>query len=159
MTSLRGVTLRRGTRADWDAARELAWKTFNEFDAVDYTPEGRQNFRKFLDDLTLLRLLGQGDYLLFVAILYGTTVGMLTLRDRVHISLLFVTGDCHRNGIGSALVELAAETVAAEYGGSFLTVNASHYAEPFYRKLGFVVTGSEQVQDGIRYTPMVLELE
>jgi predicted GNAT family N-acyltransferase len=36
-----------------------------------------------------------------------------------------------------------------------LTVNSSPYAVPVYAKLGFVPTDREQVQSGIRYTPMI----
>ena len=34
------------------------------------------------------------------------------------------------------------------------TVNSSPYAVPVYRKLGFVETDTEQLADGMRYTPM-----
>lgn len=33
-------------------------------------------------------------------------------------------------------------------------MHSSPYAVPVYHKLGFVDTGTEQVSDGIRYTPM-----
>ena len=35
-----------------------------------------------------------------------------------------------------------------------ITVNSSPYAVPVYRKLGFVETDTEQLADGMRYTPM-----
>ena len=34
------------------------------------------------------------------------------------------------------------------------TVNSSPFAVPVYHKLGFVDTNTEQLTDGIRYTPM-----
>lgn len=34
------------------------------------------------------------------------------------------------------------------------TVNSSPYAVEIYRHLGFVPTDTEQITDGIRYTPM-----
>jgi len=35
-----------------------------------------------------------------------------------------------------------------------MTVNSSPYAVPIYHKLGFKDTGSEQVVNGLRFTPM-----
>ena len=35
-----------------------------------------------------------------------------------------------------------------------ITVNSSPYAVLVYRKLGFVETDTEQLADGMRYTPM-----
>ncbi len=151
--------VRQALRADWKPAMELAWRTFSEYDAADYTPEGIENFRQFLHDETLYQMFCTGSYRLFVSTLYGRIVGMLTLRERAHISLLFVDGTCHRNGMGSALVEMAAETVAGEQRGTCLTVHASPYALDFYRKLGFSETGVERIQEGVRYTPMILNLE
>ena len=158
MIRIRGVELREGGRDDWEPALALAWKVFNEFDAADYTPEGKESFRTFLGDGALDRMFRVGSYRLFVAVLYGNVIGMLTLRERAHISLLFVDGNCHRNGVGSDLVRLAATTIGRERRGRVMTVNASPYAVDFYKKLGFVATGKEQTHEGIRYTPMKLVL-
>ena len=35
-----------------------------------------------------------------------------------------------------------------------MTVNSSHYAIPIYHRFGFHDTDQEQIQDGIRFTPM-----
>lgn len=35
-----------------------------------------------------------------------------------------------------------------------MTVNSSHYAIPIYHRFGFHDTDQEQMQDGIRFTPM-----
>lgn len=35
-----------------------------------------------------------------------------------------------------------------------MTVNSSHYAVPIYHRFGFYDTEQEQMQDGIRFTPM-----
>ena len=37
------------------------------------------------------------------------------------------------------------------------TVNSSPYAVPVYHKLGFIDMDSEQLSDGIRFTPMKFE--
>ncbi|MBR5116132.1 MAG: GNAT family N-acetyltransferase [Lachnospiraceae bacterium] len=157
--NIQGVVVREGTRDDWMSAKQLAWTCFNEFDAQDYTKDGAEHFLNFLKDEKLTQMFYIGSYRLFVASLYGRIVGMLTLRERAHISLLFVDGNCQRNGIGSALVRLAAQMIADEARGDTMSVHASPYAVPFYEKLGFTATEREKEQDGIRFTPMLLELK
>ena len=158
MPHIRGVSIREGSAADWKPALELAWNVYNEYDAGDYSPEGTENFRKFLEDDTLEKMFLMGSYRLFVAGLYGRIVGMLTLREKAHISLLFVDGNCQGNGIGSALVRMAAGCIGVENRGNVLTVHSSPRAVGFYGNLGFRVTGEEKFQDGIRFTPMELRL-
>ena len=53
-------------------------------------------------------------------------------------------------GIGKQLWEYLKENSS---NGEF-TVNSSPFAVPIYHKLGFVDTNTEQLTDGIRYTPM-----
>lgn len=85
-------------------------------------------------------------------------IGLITLRDSTHISLLFVDGKYQRQGVGSRLIEEARNYILTEIGGDKLTVNASPYGVGFYHKRGFVDLDTEKVSDGIRYTPMVFYL-
>lgn len=87
----------------------------------------------------------------------GKVVGIISLRNDKHISLLFVDRNYHRRGIGRALILALAEYARKEMGQNMLTVNASPYGVEFYHRLGFKDLGSERQQDGIIYTPMVLE--
>ena len=142
--------------SDWDGAMKLAWETFVRFDAPDYSQEGIQNFRNFVNDVMLRKMFLAGHYQLFVAIDEGKYVGMLTLRDKKHISLLFVDKDYHHNGVASALIKYVSKYALDEEGIDRLTVNSSPYAINFYRKRGFKDQGPETVADGIRFTPMEL---
>ena len=144
--------------SDWDGAMKLAWDTFVRFDAPDYSLEGIENFRKFVTDDTLRKMFLAGNYQLFVAIDADKCVGMLSLRERKHISLLFVDADYHHNGVASALIHFAGYYVANEEGFEQMTVNASPYAVGFYHRKGFYDLGVETVADGIRFTPMQLDL-
>ena len=53
-------------------------------------------------------------------------------------------------GIGKQLWEYLKENSSNDE----FTVNSSPFAVPVYHKLGFVDTNTEQLTDGIRYTPM-----
>ena len=41
-----------------------------------------------------------------------------------------------------------------DYEAQVFTVNSSPYAVEFYRHLGFKTTDTQQLTDGLRYTPM-----
>ena len=137
---------------------DLAWKTFERFNAPEYSDEGIHNFHNFVRDDMLRNMFIVGEYQLFVAVDDDRYVGMLSLRERKHISLLFVDEDYHRHGIATALLNYVCKYVATEEGLDSLTVNASPYAIGFYHKRGFRDTDNETTRDGIRYTPMELVL-
>jgi GNAT superfamily N-acetyltransferase len=109
-------------------------------------------------DENLHKMFVAGHYQLFVAVYGNKCLGMLTIREKSHISLLFVDGDYHYNGIGSALIKFVSDYVLTEEGIDKLTVNASPYAIDFYHRLGFRDTHKETVADGIKFTPMELRL-
>ena len=81
----------------------------------------------------------------------GRIIGVLAIREGgTHISLFFLDPARHRKGTGGALFRRFLE----ESSAGRVTVNASPYAVEIYRHLGFRTKTSEQITDGIRYTPM-----
>ena len=146
--------IRSAYRDEWDDAMTLAWKTFMQFEADIYTDEGIRNFEDFITDTTLHRMFLMGVYQMFVALDKNRIVGMITLRNASHISLLFVDEKYHRRGIGRALIEYIREYLLSEAGIGKITVNAAPYGVAFYHKLGFTDLRPEEERDGIKYTPM-----
>ena len=146
--------IRSAYRNEWQDAMALAWKTFLRFEADVYTPEGVKNFENFITDSTLHRMFVMGTYQLFIALDGNKVVGMITLRDMTHISLLFVDEEYHRRGIGRALINHLVGYLMTEMGMYRVTVNASPYGVGFYHKMGFHDLGPEEIKDGIIYTPM-----
>lgn len=146
--------IRSAYRDEWDDAMALAWKTFMKFEADGYTKEGIRNFEDFITDTTLYRMFIMGAYQMFVALDHNQIVGMITLRNASHISLLFVDEKYHRQGIGRALIEYLREYLLSEAGIGRVTVNAAPYGVAFYHKLGFRDLRPEEEKDGIKYTPM-----
>lgn len=139
---------------EWEEAMGLAWKTFLEFEAGEYAPEGVRSFEDFITDASLKQMFLIGAYQMIIAYYEGRMVGMITLRNETHISLLFVDRDYHRRGIGRALMDSMADYVCHELGKDHLTVNASPYGREFYHRIGFTDLGPETCRDGIIYTPM-----
>lgn len=146
--------IRSAYRDEWDDAMVLAWKTFLRFEADVYSPEGVKHFRDFITDTTLHRMFIMGAYQMFVALDRDKIVGMITLRNSTHISLLFVDEKYHRRGIGRALMGYLTNYLLTEVGAAYVTVNASPYGVGFYHKLGFKDIRPEEEKDGIIYTPM-----
>ena len=152
------IMVRCAYHSDWDGAMDLAWKTFERFNAPEYSDEGIDNFHNFVRDDMLRNMFIVGEYQLFVAMDSDRYVGMLSLRERKHISLLFVDEEYHRHGIASALLNYVRRYALTEEGIDSLTVNSSPYAVGFYHKKGFKDIDGETTKDGIRYTPMELKL-
>lgn len=130
------------------AACELVWQVFCRFEAPEYSQEGIAEFQKTLENMDALR------YMPFYGAFHGgELVGVLAMRKPQHISLFFVKETWHRQGVGRLLFD----AMRRDYAQQVFTVNSSPYAVEIYRHLGFVPTDSEQVTNGIRYTPMRFE--
>ena len=141
-------------REDWQPAMDLAWNTFMRFEADDYSQEGIQNFQDFVTDNALFRMFLEGRYPMFVALAEEEIVGMISLRNGNHISLLFVDERYHRQGIGRALIEYTLRFLKEEEHCFRVTVFAAPYGVEFYHRLGFTDIGPQRERDGILYTPM-----
>lgn len=148
------IQIRQANIYDWDEAIALAWQTFLKFEAKDYGQEGIDNFRDFLSDALMRRMFLKGEYPMFIALEGRTQVGMISLRNRKHISLLFVEENHHHRGIGKTLIKSMEEYIRREYQGRIITVNAAPYAIGFYHQVGFEDVAPQLSKDGILYTPM-----
>lgn len=140
------MEIRKITEEELPKAMELVWEVFQQFEAPEYSSEGVQTFKDFIDSQDTnpsLEVYGayEGDSLLGV---------IATRNEGSHVALFFVRQIYHRQGVGKKLFEYAAKLC----GSDTITVNSSPYAVPIYRRLGFVDQDVEQLKDGIRYTPM-----
>jgi len=102
----------------------------------------------------LKRMFILGEYPMYVAFHGDRCVGLISLRNKKHISLLFVDEEYHKMGIATSLIQKMRDYVKEEYLGKALTVNAAPYALGFYHKIGFEDVAPQLMQDGILYTPM-----
>ncbi len=145
-------------KGEWDMAMQLAWDTFLVYEAPEYAPEGVKQFHEFVRSDELRNMFVLGEYRAWGAFDKDDVMtGILGVRKHWHISLLFVEPRLHHQGIATDLLKRAFSEAAAE-GVTTLTVNSSPYAVGFYHKLGFEDMDKEKVTDGIRYTPMSIEL-
>lgn len=134
------------TTNETKTALNLVWKVFQEYEAPDYSKEGVEEFYRSIHDDNYLSMLS-----LYGAFVSQKMVGVIATRSEgTHIALFFVDGEYHRNGIGKKLFQ----TVLSQCSSNRMTVNSSPYAVPVYHKLGFTDTDTEQVINGLRFTPM-----
>jgi len=135
------------------SASALVREVFLDFVAPQYSDEGQRTFLSYIEPEALLARLVKG-HKVFVARADGRPVGLIEFRERNHISLLFVRREFQGQGIARRLLTFVLAGIAAQS----VTVNASPNAVLAYRDLGFEAAGEEQVQNGIRFIPMVLHL-
>ncbi len=139
------ITIHELSNDEITIALELTWEVFMEFEAPDYSQEGINEFRSFLDDQDAMKKLR-----FWGALNLNKMVGILAMRQD-HICLLFVRKEFHRQGIAKKLFRHLLYQIKSET----ITVNSSPYALEVYGKLGFKAIKAEQITNGIRYTPMI----
>ena len=145
-----GLAIRWLDETERGRALDLAWRVFLEFNAEEDGARGCEEFHQaihdegYLKDLTYLGAFDEGALVAMVAYHPG----------RHHICLCFVDGRYHRLGIGTRLVRLLMEDVAAVSDACGITLNASPAAMSFWWQMGFEATGPELVVHGIRFVPM-----
>jgi GNAT superfamily N-acetyltransferase len=87
----------------------------------------------------------------YVAEVEGELVAYSSWLNDTHLLYLFVSENHHKKGLGRVLVEYGLR----EKEHKLYTVNASLYAVPFYKRLGFVASALVQHHHGMTYLPMV----
>lgn len=139
---------------EWAPAMKMIWKTFLKFEGNDYTEEGIRNFFDFISDDNLYAAFLRGEYQMMVALDRDRVIGAGSIRNRNHLSLLFVDEDYHHKGVGKALMEKLCSYLQVEEGERYMSLKAAPYAVNFYRKLGFHAVKHEEEYSGIRVTSM-----
>lgn len=137
---------------------ELVARVFDQFVAPEYSPEGVQEFHRYIQPAAFGRR-SQSNHFTLIALLQNKAVGMIEMRGHDHISLLFVIPEFQRRGIARELLRQALRI--CQSNTSYLaeiSVNSSSYAVPVYEKLGFCRAGERQVRNGIGFVPMTLKL-
>ncbi|MCX6653928.1 MAG: GNAT family N-acetyltransferase [Candidatus Bathyarchaeota archaeon] len=131
---------------------------FNEFIAPEYSDDGVTEFEKYVEPNRIQKRLTECNFII-VALKHERIIGVIEVRSNNHIALLFVKKEHQHRGIAKKLLELAVSKCKQRKSDvSVIEVNSSPFAVPFYEKLGFMKVKSEQLVNGIRFTPMTLKL-
>jgi len=137
-------------------ALTLALEVFMQFEAPDYKPQGVETFRKdIIENAEFIDKCIKGICPIYAAFDDGKMVGIIGMRNKSHINLVFTKSEYHRKGIATSIFEfLLSEVKKNSTQVKEITLNSSPYGNNFYLHLGFVPLSEEQEIDGIRFTPM-----
>jgi ribosomal protein S18 acetylase RimI-like enzyme len=139
--------IHRPTAAEAKQSLDLALRVFIEYEMPEYEPEALENFKLALKINNA-----------FVASENGKIIGMINERGGGHVSMLFVDGEYHRNGIATALMNNIADDLKSK-DITQISVNSSPFGVPFYERYGFIATDEIQRKDGFIYLPMRYEIK
>jgi ribosomal protein S18 acetylase RimI-like enzyme len=146
------MVVREATTEDAVCISGLLTALAEEFIVGEFSEEGRRHFLAHFSVEEMAGRLASTNYRFQVAEIRGTLVGVVAVRERSHLQYLFVSKACQRTGVARCLWEQACQQ-AGNASGRF-TVNASSYAVPAYRRLGFSPIGAVQETSGVRFQPM-----
>lgn len=136
---------------------ELVLRVFDRFVAPQFSQQGIGEFREYVKPDALEHRIREGQSVI-IAIEDDAIVGMVEVREGMHISLLFVSETNQGRGIGRALVTKVLNCWnEVQDPQKTVTVHASANSVGFYRKVGFMPEGSERIENGIRFTPMRMD--
>jgi GNAT superfamily N-acetyltransferase len=142
-----------------EAGCRMVLKSFNEFVAPDYSTEGKNEFKKYVNPESMRDRLRKGG-IVILALVRGKIIGLIEVRLDNHISLLFVDKEWHRKGIARNLLELAIDRCKKHNRDiENIEVHSSLYAVSVYEKLGFVQSGEKRIENGIQYIPMEYQIK
>lgn len=149
------MKIRRAHRSEAEAISCLLTDLSKRYVLPDLSEEGR---RFFLEDLAAekIRARMNSGFEFFVAEAEDAIAGVAATSSPTHLFYLFVDTPYQRQGLARQLLLKASASWRQSTSSQPLTVNASRYAEPAYRRLGFRPTGDRQVKHGVSYYPMAI---
>lgn len=140
-------------------AMNLIEECFDKFVAPDYSEKGIRTFKdSFIHNPKFINKFSDGDERMYGAYSDNILVGCLSISIHNTISCVFVREEFHRKGIGTLLFDSITRELKAQ-NQRIIKLNASPYAVPFYHAIGFEEIGQENEFEGIRYTPMSIEIK
>lgn len=148
------MNIRKLDKNEIKSALQLIWSVFCEFEAPDYSDQGIQTFKKFLNFKSIIQKLEKGNLFFWGYFIENELVGVIAMKGFNHISMFFVKKEYQRKGIGKKLFLMILGLSKAHDNVRKITVNASPFSVEIYHRLGFRDTNLEQIVDGLRFTPM-----
>ncbi len=145
------IKIRQLLNNEKDKAVLFAKKVYIECKDESYSEQGIETFCNFVDNKEITK-----SFKFYGAFEDNVLKGLIaTDRRKRHINLFFVDKISQGKGIGKKLMSV----IMKDNENSYITVNSSRYAVPIYEKIGFIKTGEEKEQDGLKFTPMKLILK
>jgi GNAT superfamily N-acetyltransferase len=152
------IIIRRMQNGEEYQVSSLVQEVFSGVIAPLYSGRGNQEFLKFIEPESIHARTGK-DHVVYVAEdkMLKRIVGILEIKNFLHIELLFVEKSYQHKGIGRLLLEKV-KVSGTEKSVHEITVNSSPNAVRAYQSYGFTILDEEKEKNGIRYVPMKLVL-
>ena len=152
------ISIRQAIRDEWLDVLKIHRRAIHETAAADYPPEVLRAWGSPLNEEDMPRMRAEFDakrehgHIVLVAEVNGCLAGFGELKpERNELVALYVNPDFSRQGVGSAILgEL--ERVARENELSYLQMDASLTAVPFYEVHGFhaLGRGTHRLRNGMQ---------
>lgn len=143
--------------SDLEVVSNLMRRAFDASGDPGCQPEGFEHSTRLPESEELSRRLSAGQ-LGLIAVQGSTIAGAAFVRSGNHLSLLFVEPALHKQGIGRKLLERAIdESLSRDPCITRFTVKSSPDAVEFYRRRGFVESGSMHHSNGRPVQPMEID--
>jgi predicted GNAT family N-acyltransferase len=142
------------TNAHTAEASAVIQESFLALAAADWQPDAR---RVFLQTTAREPLENKLTTMTFAAGAFSEVgiAGVILMPEPTLLGLLFVRPRCLRSGIGRALWESARAHIETRFPEAHtVELNATPYAVPFYKSVGFVPISAEFERDGQRAVRM-----
>ena len=153
------ITYRKANPEDVFPALALALRVFIEFEAPVYDQGAVEKFKAdCVENREYIENYITGKHLMFIAVDNERIVGIVNERGNGRISMMFVDGKYHRQGIATALMERIVCELKMR-GIDKVNLHSSPYGVPFYKHFGFMTTDVEQKIDCFTVTPMEYTIE
>ena len=133
--SLPKPALRPFLPADLEAIVEIYQASVLELAEEDYSEAQREAWAEIAEDEGFAKRLAEG--LTLIATIEGSAVGFASLKNNEHVDFLYVHPAVAGQGVGAMLYD-AVEKLARARGATYLTVDASDTARPFFEQRGFM---------------------
>ena len=146
------LTLEHLRKTDIPVTIQLIESVFDKTIAPTLSEAGITTFKSGLTEASIEHRLNQGS-IFVVCRAANTIIGAGEIRNKNHLNLLFVAEKFQKCGIGYKIFRALLSTVKE----NTLTVNASLNAVDAYQKYGFVINGSANEIQGIKYQPMIYQ--
>ncbi|SFA81697.1 GNAT family N-acetyltransferase [Clostridium frigidicarnis] len=139
-------------------AIDLVWIVFQEFGSIDYSTEGIKKFKESIDYDSIITICNRGSLTFWGYYDNNELVGIIAMKHINQICMLFVKKEYQRKHIETSLFEIALKNCKDNHF-KVITVKSPPYLIEVYHRLGFKEIGTEQVIDGIPFTPMIYKLK
>lgn len=148
---MENISIRKVNENEFEIVTKMVLDVFMKFEAPDYSKEGIETFKDFVSNKERLK-----DLMILGAYNNNSSdelIGIIATRNNGnHIAIFFVKEEYQGMKIGRKLFDKVLEN-----SSNSITVNSSPYAVEIYKHLGFKIVEPEKIEDGIRFTKMILE--